>query len=277
VTISAPRYTITALDREPRWKRVRVIVFEGLMRRLSALNIVLIVLGSLIVGLEVVLFTTYPFSRAVNVGGAVTLANFAQPYGSVPYLLLATLLTASAGASSIAGDVADRSITLYLSRPISPGDYLTGKGSAVGLVLAIFFVIPGIGASLLAYFVGNVSFGLAVEAMGAFVAVGLVMVIFFTALALLLSSLTRRPLFAGAAIFGVLVSAEVLAALVQGVTSSSQALYVSPLEDLLAVAQSVFGVTPTLDAATAFAVVLGISVIATAVAYLRVRLVEVVG
>ncbi len=186
MTISAPRYTITALDREPRWKRVRVIVFEGLMRRLSALNIVLIVLGALIVGLEVVLFTTYPFSRAVNLGGAVTLANFAEPYGSVPYLLLATLLTASAGASSIAGDVADRSITLYLSRPISPGDYLTGKGSAVGLVLAIFFVIPGIGASLFAYFVGNVSFGLAVEAMGAFVAVGLVMVGFFTALALLL-------------------------------------------------------------------------------------------
>jgi ABC-type transport system involved in multi-copper enzyme maturation permease subunit len=277
VTISAPRYTITALDREPRWKRVRVIVVEGLMRRLNALNIVLIVLGALIVGLEVVLFTTYPFSRAVNPGGAVTLANFAMPYGSVPYLLLATLLTASAGASSIAGDVADRSITLYLSRPISPGDYLTGKGTAVGLVLAIFFVIPGIGASLFAYFVGNVSFGLAVEAMGAFVGAGLVMMIFFSTLALLLSSLTRRPLFAGASIFGVLVSAEVLAALVQGVTSSSQALYVSPLEDLLAIAQSVFGVTPTLDAATAFAVVLGIALIATAVAYLRVRQVEVVG
>ncbi len=74
-----------------------------------------------------------------------------------------------------------------------------------------------------------------------------------------------------------LVSAEVLAALVQGVTSSSQALYVSPLEDLLAVAQSVFGVTPTLDAVTAFSVVLGIAGIATAVAYLRVRRVEVVG
>jgi len=277
VTISAPRYTIVALDREPRWKRVRVIVLEGLMRRLSALNIVLIMLGSLIVGIEVVLFTTPPFSTIVNFGGAVGLTNFAMPYKSIPYLLLATLLAASAGASAIAGDVADRSITLYLSRPITPTDYLVGKGAAVGLVLAIFFLIPGVGACLFAYIVGNVSIGLAALAMAAFVAVGVLMVVFFTTLALFLSSLTRRPLYAGAAIFGVLVSAEVMADLVQGVTSSSQALYVSPLEDLVAVAQAIFGVTPSIDPTTAFAVVVGTSVIASAVAFLRVRQVEVVG
>lgn len=277
MTISAPRYTIRAIDREPRWKRVRVIVLEGLLRRLGALNIVLIVLGSLIVGVEVVLFTTPPFVALVNRGGSVGLANFATPYESIPYLLLATLLAASAGAGAIASDVADRSITLYLSRPITSTDYLAGKASAVGLVLAIFFFVPGVAACLFAYFVGNVSLGLAVTAMDAFVAVGLLMVVFFTALSLFLSSLTRRPLFAGAAIFGVLVSAEVLAGLVLGVTSSTQALYLSPLEDLLAVGQSLFGVTPSVDPGTAVEVVLGIAVVTSLVAYLRVRQVEVVG
>ena len=276
MTISAPRYTISALEREPRWKRVRVIVFDGLMRRLAALNIVLIVLGSLIVGVEVVLFTTPAFAMLINGGGSVALSNFATPYQSTPYLLLATLLAASAGAGSIAGDVSDRSITLYLSRPITSADYLFGKGAAVGLVLVIFFLIPGVAACLFAYIVGNVSIGLAVSAMGAFIAVGLLAVVFFTTLCLFLSSLTRRPLFAGAAIFGVLVSAEVLADLVQGVTASSQALYLSPIEDLLAVAQSAFGVTSSIDAASALGVVLGVSVVAAAVAYLRVREVEVV-
>jgi ABC-type transport system involved in multi-copper enzyme maturation permease subunit len=207
----------------------------------------------------------------------VGLSDFAVPFESTPYLLLATLLTASAGASSIAGDVADRSITLYLSRPITTGDYLVGKGSAVGLVLAIFFLIPGFAACLFAYIVGNVTVGLAVTAIGAFVVSGLLLVLFFTTLALFLSSLTRRPIFAGAAIFGVLVSAEVLAQLVRGVTSSAQALYLSPIEDLLAVAQSLFGVTPSIGAGSAAGVVLGISVVGSVVTYLRVRQVEVVG
>jgi ABC-type transport system involved in multi-copper enzyme maturation permease subunit len=277
VTISAPRYTISTLDREPRWKRVRVIIFEGLMRRLGALNIVLIVLGCLIVGIEIVLFTTPALVDILSSGGPVGLTNFATPYDSVTYLLLATLLAASAGASSIAGDVANRSITLYLSRPITPVDYLVGKWFAVGLVLAIFFLIPGIAGCLFAYFVGNVSIELAATAMGAFVIVGLLMVGFFTSLSLFLSSLTRRPVYAGAAIFGVLVSAEVLGALIEGVTSNPQALYVSPLDDLVAVGQSVFGVTPSIDAGTAFGIVVVITAVALLVGYLRVRQVEVVG
>ncbi len=247
------------------------------MRRLGALNIVLIMLGALIVGIEVVLFTTPTLASIVNFGGNVGLSDFATPYKSVPYLLLATLLAASAGAGSIAGDIADRSITLYLSRPITPADYLVGKGAAVGLVLAIFFLVPGVVGCLFAYFVGNVSIGLAATAMGSFFAAGVLMVVFFTTVALFLSSLTRRPVYAGAAIFGVLVSAEVLAALIEGVTSNSQALYVSPLEDLLAVGQSAFGVTPAIDPETALGIVLGISLVTALVAYLRVRKVEVVG
>jgi ABC-type transport system involved in multi-copper enzyme maturation permease subunit len=277
MSISAPRYTITSLERESRARRVRVMVVDGLMRRLGALNIVLIVLGSLIVGVEVVLFTTPTFATIINGGGSVDLANFATPYRSVAYLLLATLLAASAGASAIAGDVANRSITLYLSRPITPVDYLVGKGLAVGLVLLIFFLVPGVAACLFAYVVGNVPIGLALTAMGAFAAVGLLVAVVFTSLALFLSSLTRRTIFAGAAIFGLLVTAEVLAVLVGSVTGSHQSLYVSPIEDLLAVAQSVFGVTPSVNAEVAFAAVAGLSVVSVVLAFLRVRQVEVVG
>ncbi|MCI4342601.1 MAG: ABC transporter permease subunit [Thermoplasmata archaeon] len=277
MSINAPRYTIGSIAREPRWNRVRVIVFEGLMRRLAALNIVLIVLGSLIVGVEVVIFTTPAFVEILNAGGSVGLSNFATPYRSVAYLLLATLLVASAGAGAIAGDVANRSIALYLSRPITPLDYLIGKGTAVGLVLAIFFIVPGVGACLFAYIVGNVSIGLAALAMGAFIAVGLLVAVVFTSLSLFMSSLTRRPIFAGASIFGVLVSAEVLAALVQGVTRSNQSLYVSPIEDLLAVGQATFGVTPTINASAALVIVLVLTAVSLLVAYLRVRQVEVVG
>jgi ABC-type transport system involved in multi-copper enzyme maturation permease subunit len=277
MSISAPRYTMGPLAREPRWNRVRVIIFEGLMRRLGALNIVLIVLGSLIVGVEVVLFTTEPFATLVNGGAGVGLSNFATPYRSSAYLLLATLLVASAGAGAVAGDVANRSIALYLSRPITPLDYLLGKGVSVGLVLTIFFVIPGIGACLFAFVVGNVSIGLAGLAIAAFVGVGLLVAIVFTALSLLLSSLTRRPIFAGAAILGVLVSAEVLADLVQGVTGSDHALYVSPIEDLLAVGQAAFGITPSLSAGAALSIVLGLTVVSLVVAYARVRQVEVFG
>jgi ABC-type transport system involved in multi-copper enzyme maturation permease subunit len=277
MTVSAPRYTIGRLVREPRWKRVQVIVVEGVMRRLHALNIVLIMIGAIFVGIEVVEFTSPTFVAVTNPGSSVGLASFASPYTSTPYLLLATLLAASAGASAIAGDVADRSITLYLSRPITPGDYLFGKGAAVGLVLAVFFLVPGVAGCLFAYLVGNVSFGLAALAMRSFVAAGAVMVVLFTTLALLLSSLTRRTIFAGAAIFGVLVSAEILAGLVGGITSSARPLYASPIEDLLAVGQSAFGVSTAIDPTVALGIVLGIAAVSAVVAYLRVRQVEVVG
>jgi ABC-type transport system involved in multi-copper enzyme maturation permease subunit len=277
VTISAPRYTIVRLDREPRWKRVRAIVTEGAMRRFNALNIALIMVGAIVAAIEVVEFTNPTFVAFTNPGATVGLANFAMPYASSPYLLLATLLAASAGASAIAGDVADRSITLYLSRPITPADYLFGKGAAVAVVLAVFFLVPGVAACLFAYLVGNVSFGLAALAIRSFLVAGCLMVLLFTALALVLSSLSRRPLFAGAAIFGLLVSAEVVAGLIAGVTSSPHALYVSPIEDLLAVAQSLFGVTPAIDPTTALGLLLAIAAVSSAVAFLRVRQVEVVG
>jgi ABC-type transport system involved in multi-copper enzyme maturation permease subunit len=277
MTVSAPRYTIGRLVREPRWKRVRVIVVEGLMRRLGALNLVLIIIGAIFVGIEVVEFTTPTIVAVTNPGSSVGLSNFAAPYTSTAYLILATLLAASAGATAIAGDVADRSITLYLSRPITAGDYLFGKGAAVALVLGIFFLVPGVGACLFAYLVGNVSFGLAAVAAGSFVATGAVMVVLFTTLALLFSSLTRRTIFAGAAIFGVLVSAEIVADLVGGISSSARALYVSPIEDLLAVGQSAFGITPAIDPSVALAIVLGIAAVSAGIAYLRVRRVEVVG
>jgi ABC-type transport system involved in multi-copper enzyme maturation permease subunit len=276
MTVSAPRYTIERLVREPRWKRVRVIVAEGLVLRLQALNVVLIAIGAIFVGIEAVEFTSPAYLLVTNPGRAVGLASFASPYSSSAYLLLATLLAASAGASAIAGDVADRSITLYLSRPITPGDYLFGKGAAVGLVLAIFFFVPGVAGCLFAYLVGNVSFGLAALAIRTFLATGALMVVLFTTLALLLSSLTRRTIFAGAAIFGVLVSAEILADLLQGITSSARPLYASPIEDLLAVARSAFGVGTSIDPSIALAIVIGIAVVSSVVAYLRVRRVEVV-
>ncbi len=53
------------------------------------------------------------------------------------------IVATSVGAGSLAEDVGNRSITLYLSRPIRLIDYLAAKSAATGRWLVIAAVVPG--------------------------------------------------------------------------------------------------------------------------------------
>jgi len=211
--------------------------------------------------------------------GQLSLSTFETPYASPAWPFLMLIVATSVGAGSLAEDVGNRSITLYLSRPIRRIDYLAAKTAATGSWIVIAAVGPGLAGLAIVLALGWAPASLVLTGAGAFVAVGLLASIFFTGLALALSSLTTRSLYAGVGIFGVVLSLEIGAPIVSGLTGNTTVAYASPITDILSVAQSAFGISgPYATDPLTSAVILAFAGVFLAIfAGWRISRVEVVG
>src|SRR5256885_1560103 len=90
-------------------------------------------------------------------------------------------------------------------------------------------------------------------------------------------SLPRRKGIAAAGVFAVNFGLTVPAGVLAGRIGNPSILYLSPWDDYVAVASVAFGATPTaIDWLAALAVLLGVTVLAALVTYLRMRAVEVI-
>ncbi|HUI38714.1 MAG TPA: ABC transporter permease subunit [Thermoplasmata archaeon] len=276
MSIHAPRYSLPPPSLLPRWDRLLAIVAQGVKERLRALNLVLLSLTYVVVLLLIVV-PFYLSSLASGFFGGITLSLFYTPFGAGVWSFFIILLASSVGAGIIAGDVATRSITMYLSRPISRLDYLLAKAAAVGIWLTLATILPGCVGAGIVLALGYVSLPLALEAIGGFLAAGILTVAAFTALSVLLSAISSKAVYAGAGIFGVLLGSEVIAAVVQAISNNPTALYFSLQDDVLAVAQAIFGVpSSSIDPWSAAGVLVAFSAVAFFLTYLRLERVEAV-
>ena len=130
----------------------------------------------------------------------------------VPWLLL---MSAYAGAGLIANDMRTGGLLLYLSRPLTIGDYILGKISIVFASLSMVTLVPGLvlflGARALAPDVlGDASHLLLIPKI---IAYALVMILPATGLVLVMSALARNARFAGLGFFFVFVGSTVAAAI----------------------------------------------------------------
>jgi hypothetical protein len=170
-------------------------------------------------------------------------------------------------------------LTLYLSRPLTPADYLTAKAAILGPLVALIAVLPLVITPLVAALLALFPWGIALEAMGLSILVGFLFTAFNTAVTLFLSSLTRRKAYAAAGVFamtfGLTVPAEILAS--PGSLNNPNLLYLSPWEDFLALARAAFGVTGGgIDWLPALAILLSVTALAAFITYARMRAMEVV-
>jgi ABC-type transport system involved in multi-copper enzyme maturation permease subunit len=236
MSISTPRYGAAPVARTGRVYRTLAIVRRELLRRSN--------LGTwLVVGLTylaVTLILTFNTEFA-SLTGTLSLSTFETPYSSPAWPFLMLIVATSVGAGSLADDIGNRSITLYLSRPIRRFDYLAAKTAATGSWLVVAAVGPGLAGLAVVLTLGWAPTSLVLSGAAAFLATGLLASMFFTGLALALSSLTTRSLYAGVATFGVVLSLEIGAPLVSGLTGNNSVAYASPITDILSVAQSAFG------------------------------------
>ena len=273
MSISAPRYVSAPTLLTGRGARVVAIAVRELVRRATwgtLVPVTITYLGVVLIGAVNVAFT--------SLTGQLSLATFESPFESPIWPLLMLIVATAAGAGSLAEDVGNRSFTLYRARPIHLVDYLGAKTIACGGWLLIAAVGPGLVLVGITAALGYPSAMVALEAAGAYAAVGLVTAIFFTGLALALSSLTDRALYAGVAIFGIVLSLYIGAAVVAGITGNIYVPYANPVANLHSLAHAAFAASGSTETdPTGSAIVLtGAGVILWFFAYWRLERTEVI-
>jgi ABC-type transport system involved in multi-copper enzyme maturation permease subunit len=127
-------------------------------------------------------------------------------------MLVMALVGASAGAGVLADDRAGNALSLYLTRPLTTPRYLVGKGLALGLLLSLVYLLPGmlfvIAAAVFSSAIGFTDFlkDLVGVMWGAGLGVALV-----TAIVMLFSSVGKRSRNIGLAWFGFYFLSQFLA------------------------------------------------------------------
>src|SRR3989441_9073793 len=276
MSISLPTYSRLELPLLGRRERVRAIIATGLRREFRRpAAIVVTVLGAAFTTITSIVLLI--FAQILIPGQAADLTFFALPASNGFVLFFVSLMAAVIGAGLIADDMQSMAFTLYMSRPITQTDYLLAKAAILAPLVAMVTIVPLLLTAFVAALLGRVSWAIAVEAMGISVVIGGLLTAFYTAVTLFLSSLTRRESIAPARVFagnfGLTVPARILATRI----GKPAILYLSPWDDYVAVASVAFGATPTaIDWLAALAVLLGVTVLAALVTYLRMRAVEVI-
>jgi len=278
MSISLPTYTRREIPLLSRRHRMWAIISTGLRREIRRPAAIFTVgVGTAITTIvSIVLLFFAPFLLA---GQRLDLTFFTTPASNPAMLFFVTLMAATVGAGLIADDLDSMALTLYLSRPLTAADYLTAKAAILATLTSMIAVLPLVITPLTAALLGLFPWDIALEAVGISIALGLLITGFFTALALFLSSLTRRRAYAAAAVFaivfGLTVPAQILAS--AGSVNNPALLYLSPWEDFLAVARAAFGVSgQPLDWAAALAILLGATILTALATWLRMKAVEVV-
>ena len=278
MSISLPTYTRREGPLLGRGPRVRTIVVTGLRREFKRpAAIFAIGIGTAITTITAIVFVLLaPFFLQ---GQPLDLTFFYLPASNLAILFFVTLMASVVGAGLIADDLDSMALTLYLSRPITPADYLIAKAAILAPLVSMISVLPLFITPLLGLLLGLFPWDIALAAMGLSIVVGLVLTAFYTSIALFLSSLTRRKSYAAAGVFavtfGLWIPAQVFAS--PGALDNPSLLYIAPWEDFLAVARGAYGVSSgPIDWPLALAILLAATVLAALATYLRMRAVEVV-
>lgn len=162
----------------------------------------------------------------------------------MPWMLL---MSAYAGAGLIANDMRTGGLLLYLSRPLTLGDYILGKVSILFASLSMVTLIPGVvlflGARSLAPDVlGDAAHLLLLPKIVGF---SLVMMLPTIGLVLVMSALARNPRFAGLGFFFVFVGTTVAQGIAWQATRSPYAGLASIQASMRRVGEWIFQVKPT--------------------------------
>jgi len=276
MSISLPTYTRREMPLLGRRHRLRAIVVTGLRREFkrpavivtTLLGVALIVVTSIVILL---------FARVFLPGQAADLSFFFVPASNQAVLFFITLMASVVGSALIADDLNSMALTLYLSRPITHADYLVAKAAILAPLISMIAVLPLVLTPFFAALLGPISWTIALEAVGLAVLLGFLFTAFYTSVALLLSSLTRRKSYAAAGIFAVTFGLTIPAEILSSSISNPGFLYLSPWEDYLAVARAAFGASGgQIDWPWALAILLAATLVASLLTYLRMKAVEVV-
>lgn len=276
MSISVPTYRRRETPLLGRSHRLRAIAVAGLRREVRRVSALFVIIGGALATIVPSILLVV-FADALLQGQPRDLTFFYLPLGMNPAILFFATLMAAVGSNLIADDIHTNALTLYLSRPITPGDYLLAKAGVLGVLVAMIALLPLALTPLFASLLGLFPWDIGLQALGISIGVGLLLAAFYTSQSLLLSSLTSRRAYAAAGVFAVNFGLAVPAEILSPLTHQPALLYVSPWQDVLAVARAAFGVPQgAIDWPPALAILLGAIAVAGVATYVRMRAMEVV-
>ncbi|MFQ5893768.1 MAG: hypothetical protein ACE5H5_05590, partial [Nitrospinota bacterium] len=161
--------------------------------------------------------------------------------------------------------------------PVTSWGYISAKASIVGLALFVAIAFPGIVGPIVAALLAYVEWEMALTALGAGLAFGLLAMGVFAFTILMFSSLTTRKGIAAAALFAVGFASQGLAQPLRNLFEADEFLHISLYENLLAVGRALYGVEQVgITWEVSLAILLGIIAVSFVITLLRIRTIEVV-
>jgi len=276
MSITLPTYSRLEIPLLGRRERLWAIIATGLrqgVRRPAAIAITVLGAAFTTITSIILLFLSFLLPAGQGTG----LSFFAVPASNPFVLFFVSAMAAVIGSGLIADDIQSMAFTLYLSRPITQLDYLLAKAAILAPLVALVTILPLLLTALVAAFLGLLSWTIALEAMGISLVIGGLLTLFYTAVTLFLSSLTRRKGIAAAGVFAVNFGLTIPAGILAESIQNPSILYLSPWNDYLAIANAAFGASGAgIDWPVALAILLGVTVLAALVTYVRMKAVEVI-
>jgi ABC-type transport system involved in multi-copper enzyme maturation permease subunit len=275
MSITLPTFTRREAPLLGRRNRVMTIVTTGIRQEIRRpFAIFAFAVGSLLVTVSsIIVLVLTPF---IPGNSPVDVSYFYASASSPAVLFFVTLMAASGGAGLIADDRRTMALSLYLSRPITPADYLGAKAFVLAALISTIAVLPLLITPLAAALLGLVPWGIGLEALGIGLGLGLLLTAVYTSVTLFLSSLSSRRAYAAAAVFALTFGLTVPVGVLADSIGQQALRYVSPWDDYLAVARAAFG-SPSgaLNWIPALLVVLVLVVLTSMITYARIRDLEV--
>jgi ABC-2 type transport system permease protein len=156
------------------------------------------------------------------------------------------LITIYAGAGSISNDLRANALQIYLSKPITRGDYIMGKLGTLVIILAMPTLVPGFLLFLFAVLVeSNLAFlGQYYWVPISMLAYSTAMILTYALVMLALSSMTRSSRFAGINFAAVFFFSQILYGILSGILRTTRVAWISLGNNLTQVGDSLFRNNP---------------------------------
>jgi ABC-2 type transport system permease protein len=202
--------------------------------------------------------------------------NFLQFQG-----MLAGLLTAFTGPSLVAPDLTNGALSVYLSRPFSRTEYILGKGSVLGALIASITLLP----TLLLFAVQSSLSGWTWFTDNIFIAGGTLascalMTALFILLGLAMSAFVRWRIVAGALVLAVFAAGKGFGAVVNAIMRNDIGYYLDLQHLLTVIEQSLFQAAPPDEPISVLAASVTIAIVCALLLLLinrKLRVCEVAG
>ncbi|MEN8221777.1 MAG: ABC transporter permease subunit [Acidobacteriota bacterium] len=191
-------------------------------------------------------------------------------------VFMSAIISVFAGSELISNDLKHKSISLYLARPLSKLDYITGKFSIILFYLLMFTLLPGILLVIFkVIFTGDFSAGLALLVKS--ITFPMVISLFWASLILMLSSLSENGRFVKIIFFVAFFLSQMIAGMFWGIFRNDNFMYISIEKNIQQFGSFIFG-TPLEFKAPGWisgVILLGLTALFLLVLSYRLRKVEV--